>query len=576
MAEFAEHAVKVPFGTKHLDAAMCFPASDPDVHTAVILTHGAGGDMHFKHLVSLAHALASNGFLCFRFTCKGLNLGYKVKAYRAVWGNALWASMAVEPWNRVNIAFPGAVSSVRIHFCALTDERVSGLLVENALVLKLFRSEILQTEVRVLYKLLYVLNNSSRGNKTFKALKQVEQCVNRLKSMNLDDALQELKDVCPNRIQRGLSITAGSCDVPSQPMLEWLCLKVLGAGRLMSCALNRCSKAFTLSRQHLKWEEFVVLNMVITSMLSRLWVVFRGILVSLSALYQLLLQLLGEVADAHPMPFLGDFSLPADMAQFLGPSDARLLRMKKKAHGRPAKHLKEQQQRREKPSATVSQPREKRNVKEDLGVSIERDISLECDLRPFLKLFTGFTEGKSVAQKTRKDDKKQTFKKQVMAATTFTDMVTHLEEMIPWCKSQKMVKEKQLLTFLLLRCRRMKSLEAAGFNVQSKLRVFRRKACWASSPRRSEPRAGRPSAAMRGLARLRTRFQSLRSRFKSLTLRTGVKTKRTRGQRTRADLSVSGPSEDDRTDGSKCLVTPQAPGWDSHDDIDDIFASVGL
>lgn len=77
--------MKVPFGTKHLDAAMCFPASETDVDTAVILTHGAGGDMNFKHLVSLARALASNGFLCFRFTCKGLNLGYKVKAYRAVW-----------------------------------------------------------------------------------------------------------------------------------------------------------------------------------------------------------------------------------------------------------------------------------------------------------------------------------------------------------------------------------------------------------------------------------------------------------------------------------------------------------
>ncbi|XP_034417670.1 testis-expressed protein 30 isoform X3 [Cyclopterus lumpus] len=86
MAEFyVEDTVKVPFGTKSLDAAMCLPAVATDVHTAVILTHGAGGDMNFKHLVSLAHALASNGFLCFRFTCKGLHLGYKVKAYRAVW-----------------------------------------------------------------------------------------------------------------------------------------------------------------------------------------------------------------------------------------------------------------------------------------------------------------------------------------------------------------------------------------------------------------------------------------------------------------------------------------------------------
>lgn len=75
----------MPFGTKCLDAALCFPASVKDVHTAVILTHGAGGDMNFKHLVSLAHALASGGFICLRFTCKALNLGYRVKAYRAVW-----------------------------------------------------------------------------------------------------------------------------------------------------------------------------------------------------------------------------------------------------------------------------------------------------------------------------------------------------------------------------------------------------------------------------------------------------------------------------------------------------------
>lgn len=77
--------MKVPFGPKCLEAALCVPASAEDVHTAVILTHGAGGDMNFKHLLSVAHALASNGFLCLRFTCKGLNLGYRVKAYHAAW-----------------------------------------------------------------------------------------------------------------------------------------------------------------------------------------------------------------------------------------------------------------------------------------------------------------------------------------------------------------------------------------------------------------------------------------------------------------------------------------------------------
>lgn len=108
---------------------------------------------------------------------------------------------------------------------------------------------------------------------------------------------------------RQLSIKDGQCFVPSQPTLEWICLKVLGAARLMSCTLRRCSRAFTypsvsidlrvndvrmsssepsltlvpsagfpltaarfrLSKQQMKWEEFVILNVVITSMLSRLW-----------------------------------------------------------------------------------------------------------------------------------------------------------------------------------------------------------------------------------------------------------------------------------------------------------------
>ncbi|CAF96438.1 unnamed protein product, partial [Tetraodon nigroviridis] len=69
-------SVKVPFGAKVLDAALCLPASAKDARTAVILTHGAGGDMNFRHLRSLAHALASAGVICLRFTCKSLNLDY--------------------------------------------------------------------------------------------------------------------------------------------------------------------------------------------------------------------------------------------------------------------------------------------------------------------------------------------------------------------------------------------------------------------------------------------------------------------------------------------------------------------
>ncbi|KAG7467300.1 hypothetical protein MATL_G00151870 [Megalops atlanticus] len=84
MDAFHEDKVKIPFGSKHLDAILSIPTKVKDVRTAVVLTHGAGGDMNFRHLVSLAGVLATTGLLCLRFTCKGLNLVYRVKAYNAV------------------------------------------------------------------------------------------------------------------------------------------------------------------------------------------------------------------------------------------------------------------------------------------------------------------------------------------------------------------------------------------------------------------------------------------------------------------------------------------------------------
>ncbi|XP_010014888.1 PREDICTED: testis-expressed sequence 30 protein [Nestor notabilis] len=40
--------------------------------------------MNFPHLVSLAACLASHGVLCLRFTCKGLNIAYRAKAFKTV------------------------------------------------------------------------------------------------------------------------------------------------------------------------------------------------------------------------------------------------------------------------------------------------------------------------------------------------------------------------------------------------------------------------------------------------------------------------------------------------------------
>uniref|UniRef100_A0A3Q3VZX3 Nucleolus and neural progenitor protein-like N-terminal domain-containing protein n=1 Tax=Mola mola TaxID=94237 RepID=A0A3Q3VZX3_MOLML len=457
--------------------------------------------------------------------------------------------VCIGAWNSINIQFPSAVSVVRVNFSASTDAKVKSLLAENEKVLKLIRSEILQTEVRVLYELLYILNNSYRSNKTFKGLKQVEQCINRLKIMKLDAALQELMELCPT-----LNIKAGEGDVPSQPFLEWLCLKVLGAGQLMACALSRCSRAFILSKQQMKLEEFVVLNTVITSMLSRLWVIFRGILVSLSTLYQHLLVLLRDVASAQPMPFLTVFTLPADMTQLLDPSGAVLL----------TKHL-----------VLAPEQEVKGKVKEDLGMAVERGAKLQNIYLLFISTLSNNTvlwntKSKRCPQKTHKTDNKQVFKK-VREAETFTDLMTRLEEMITWCTSRKMKKEKRLLTFLQWRCKIFTCWPLFFYRALCSSR-------WATLPRGSLPRRCLSSAAIRRRAHLTACFHSLRSQLKSSALRAGVKTKRLKTRRRRTELPVCGlPGDKTRKQKKrKYEASLQASNHDSHDDIDDIFAYIGM
>ncbi|KAM3933576.1 testis-expressed protein 30 isoform 2-T2 [Leptodactylus fuscus] len=83
MGDYMER-ITIPFGEKYLDAMLTLPRDYSGVRYGVILTHGAGGDMNFPQLVSLANYLASHGLLCLRFTCKGLNLIYRTKAFSTV------------------------------------------------------------------------------------------------------------------------------------------------------------------------------------------------------------------------------------------------------------------------------------------------------------------------------------------------------------------------------------------------------------------------------------------------------------------------------------------------------------
>lgn len=113
--------------------------------------------------------------------------------------------------------------------------------------------------------------------------------------------------------------------------------------------------------------------------------IFRAFLVSLSTLYQQLLQLLREVACAKPMPFLTDFSLPADLTQFLHPSDALLLieQPKRISSTKGLEARKQQQQK--KSSVKEKNLGQSWKIKEDLGIAIERGVVWFLTFRHSLK-----------------------------------------------------------------------------------------------------------------------------------------------------------------------------------------------
>lgn len=76
------------------------------------------------------------------------------------------------------------------------------------------------------------------------------------------------------------------------------------------------------------------------------------------------------------MPFLTDFSLPADMTQFLGASDAILLTKQSACLPHAKDHKEKQQRRRKASSVKVKNQLQTRRAKEDLGVAVERGVEL--------------------------------------------------------------------------------------------------------------------------------------------------------------------------------------------------------
>ncbi|XP_030198466.1 nucleolus and neural progenitor protein isoform X2 [Gadus morhua] len=433
--------------------------------------------------------------------------------------------MAEELWNKVNIPFPSAASSVKINPRILEDADIRWLLKKNDTVLGLLKSHILQTEIRVLYELLFTCKNNHGTNLTFRALKQVEQCINRLKEMKLDAALLNLADCCASRFKSKIYPAAASCvsSCPSQPMLEWVSLKVLGAARLLACVMDYCSRSFTRARQQLKQDEFIVLSVVITGMVSRLWVYFRAMVVALVPLYGHIQILLATVSQAQPMPFLTGYHLPTDLTQFIGPSWSSLITTSFKSDWLLNTLA---------PSNPGLPPTDMNSY--DVGVALQRVHDVDSDQNPSIKIFKNVRRDpmpSSFSWKSEQGEQERVFLAQVRSAATCKDLATHLKEMIA-CLPRKM--------------RRLKG-----------------EVCWVLSPSDPLPVSCHSLSTLWKRTHPKNRFQPIRSRLRTTGARVKV------GAQREPQLVRRRPKQ-----GRRTCNTTNVSASSGQDEIDDIFSSL--
>ncbi|XP_067890190.1 nucleolus and neural progenitor protein isoform X1 [Heterodontus francisci] len=418
--------------------------------------------------------------------------------------------MAVERWNAVEIPFPGTGCSVAVPACSSSDGCIQDLVSACESVLKALRSKLLTVELNVLCSLLYVFHNRLRQHKPYLALKQVEQCLKRLHNMQLEGSIQDLIKLCPRMPKMQNTDTK---HVPSQPVLEWTSLKVLGGCKLVLRLMEMCSKAFLLTIRYLHCEEFIVLNVVVTGLLSRLWVLFRSILISLDVLYDKLILLLNEVTKIQHMTYVKEFSFPVSIRQWLGLSYSKVIQMKlpsvssqmsempsgklgllDKLFSEPEPLLLEDKQDAKSGDKMNDNIIPKANRILDIGLAVQdqrlgeietrmqlgfemkslRAHSHNCseNIQKFVRKFN-CRRSKKNKQPLPLDE----FVRRISATQTFSILCWELKTILHWFRRRKLKHETCYLGYQLLRCHRLRMVEALGYSFPRKIHFIKMAVC---------------------------------------------------------------------------------------------------
>ncbi|XP_078246072.1 nucleolus and neural progenitor protein isoform X2 [Pogona vitticeps] len=409
-------------------------------------------------------------------------------------------------WNRLVVPWPACSAAVAVpaqhvavsYFSAVKKgcRHAANALTKKAVI----------AEQSLLHSILYSFRYQMSRHRPYQSLKQVEQCLKRLNLMNLEKPIQDLINL-DSRNQE--SENPAESLIPSQPVIEVVLVKILGSCKLVLRLLECCCTSFLLSVKHLHLEEYILLNTLVLGLLSRLWILFRGLLKTLSSLYKSLLELLQEVSEIQPRPYIKGFAFPSDINEFLGTPASeikkkmprgfvikqagsgwmnRLFTVRKTAPqslaltaAAPARVRKKM--RSSQNTLDIGTPILVKRTNQVLGKELKFDIKALCkypnSALQNVKFRVEFPESKrrSTSPKSLRCQQLKPFVPKFQEASSFEELTDTLKTTILWCKTNKLGSEAFFLGMKLLKSRRLQHVEAQGCRLRRKLGCMKATLC---------------------------------------------------------------------------------------------------
>ncbi|XP_037381447.1 nucleolus and neural progenitor protein isoform X2 [Talpa occidentalis] len=319
--------------------------------------------------------------------------------------------------------------------------------------------------------------------------------------------------IWPSNSSENQPLTTKACAIPSQPVVELVLMKVLGACKLLLRLLDCCCKTFLLTVKHLGLQEFIILNLVMVGLVSRLWVLYKGVLRRLVSLYEPLFRLLQAVSEIQPTPYFKDFTFPSDITEFLGQpyfeifkkklptafvakgvtkllnklfltkeqspkfSEETLLRISKKTNKQKKINIQN--------NVDLGQPVKNRKIFKEASSKFDvRAFCTQLKHKAIQETNLEFKCSPSKLKASKHSSRKvidihcvKKFVKRFREAETFTQLSEEIQMAILWCRNKKLKVQAIFLGNKLLKSNRFKHVEAQGYSLPKKLECIKTSIC---------------------------------------------------------------------------------------------------